>query len=283
MAQFAEWTEELEAALAEPFPAEWVKSKKAGKGERSTSISFVPWHRYAERLNALVGGGWSMGEPVTLHVGDKLVMGLPLTILGTTRVNFGDEDDSEWEEVLNKDTGELEDKKTMYGSPCTNAFAQAFKRSCALFGIGLYLYNKGGASAKPAPSSQPVGVQHSNVPDSGVLDYEITFGKHQGKTWAWVRENDASYITFALDKLKPPKLPNEVREALKIAPESDPGTDAVLLEDALGRAAAVGAVTIEQSARIEEAIREGDTDHMRVALDWLNQQMERKKLAGSSI
>ena len=133
MARFSLWCPELESALAEPFPKEWIKEKRQG----GRPISFVSWHLYVHRLNDLTGPGWSMGEPILKEVGGKLVMGLPLTIFGVTRVNFG----SEEEEHGNADEdGKVRD----YGSAETNAFAQALKRTCALFGLGLSLYDKDG-------------------------------------------------------------------------------------------------------------------------------------------
>ena len=127
MAHFTGWSPELEAALAEPFPREFVQQKRKG----GSSIDFVAWHFYARRLNDLVGGGWSMGEPILKEVGGKLVVALPLTILGTTRVNFGSE----------------EEEKDDFGDAATNSWAQAFKRTCALFGLGLGMYDKSGAAA----------------------------------------------------------------------------------------------------------------------------------------
>ena len=133
METFTEWSDELRAALAEPFPSQQVSKKKKG----GQSIPFVSWHFYAARLNELVGGGWSMGTPIQMLVGGKLMIGLPVTILGVTRVNFGDE---------NADQGGEKD----YGSASTNAFAQAFKRTLSLFGMGLYLYDKEGRIAAMA-------------------------------------------------------------------------------------------------------------------------------------
>lgn len=138
MAEFTEWSADLEAALAEPFPAVLVERKRGG-------ISFVAWHHYTRKLNRLVGPGWSMGEPVIHVVGGKLIMGIPITILGVTRINFGDEDE---ESEVNE-----EGKPTMYGTPCTNAFAQCYKRTLALFGMGLDMYDKKGV-AKVAPAKK---------------------------------------------------------------------------------------------------------------------------------
>lgn len=142
MPRFTEWCPELEAALAEPFPREVIKVKEQG----GTKIEFVPWHHYVRRLNDLVGPGWSMGEPVIaktdpyekwrkprgnepgqmVTMPGRFVIAVPVTILGVTRVNVGDESEG----------------KDDYGTPSTNALAQAFKRTLALFGMGLEFYDK---------------------------------------------------------------------------------------------------------------------------------------------
>lgn len=128
MAKYAEWCEGLEHDLAEPFPSSLIQQKRKG----GSNISFVAWHAYAARLNDLVGSGWSVGELTMREVGGKLVTMLPLTIFGTTRVNVGSEDED----------------KDDFGDASTNSWAQAFKRSCALFGLGLSMYDKFGSVAK---------------------------------------------------------------------------------------------------------------------------------------
>lgn len=122
MAQFTEWCDALEDALSEPFPEDVVQQKRKG----GTAISFVAWHHYVRKLNDLVGAGWSIGTPIITEVGGKMVVALPVTILGTTRINFGSEDED----------------KDDYGDAATNAWAQAVKRTLALFGMGLYMYDK---------------------------------------------------------------------------------------------------------------------------------------------
>lgn len=135
MAEYTEWSQDLEDALSRPFPPDCVQQLKKG----SASISFVPWHHYARKLNHLVGPGWSMGEPIVREIAGKLVIGVPVTIFGVTRVNFGDEDEG----------------KDDYGTASTNAWAQSFKRTCALFGMGLDMYDKGrGAARAPQPAQR---------------------------------------------------------------------------------------------------------------------------------
>ena len=251
MSKHTDWTPELEADLAEPFPAEYRKTKSMG----GRQVTFVPWHRYVSRLNELVGFGWSRDTPITMHVENKLVMGLPITIFGTTRVNFGDEDDSEYETVVNKQTGEEEEKKTMYGSPVTNAYAQAFKRSCAMFGMGLDMYDKDAKPvAKPAPKpapqqdtraftvpaqsqgvkltpelleqikkdgdfeevpkKNPIGPPTQSAADP-FLDMVAPGPKAGGKTWTQLLATDAGFVKWAVEKMT--RLSDLEREVLKAA------------------------------------------------------------------
>lgn len=138
MPRYTEWCDELEQALSEPFPRELIKVKEQG----GAKIEFVSWHHYVRRLNDLVGPGWSMGNPIIaktdpyekwskkqnamVTMPGRFVIAVPVTILGVTRVNVGDESEG----------------KDDYGTPSTNALAQAFKRTLALFGMGLEFYDK---------------------------------------------------------------------------------------------------------------------------------------------
>ncbi len=169
------WTPELEAALAEPFPDAAHKTKKQG----GATITFVDVHNYVDRLNKLVGvNGWSMGDPLMLtakvwHPENKkkeiepftnatirLVMVVPITILGVTKWNAGDEIET----------------VDIYGSVATNAYAQAFKRTCSLFGLGAYLYDKTWKPGAPKPqqgATKPAGAgQPKGAPKLPSGDYK---------------------------------------------------------------------------------------------------------------
>jgi hypothetical protein len=130
MARFDGWCEELEQALAEPFPREL----HTAKGKKGT---FVSVHHYVARLNELVGVyGWSMEPPIHYHSGSKLGLAVGVTILGVTKWNVGDE---------MEDHGEPDEDNIVrdFGSSSTNSWAQGFKRCCAYgFALGLYLYDK---------------------------------------------------------------------------------------------------------------------------------------------
>jgi hypothetical protein len=109
------------AALAAPFPPEIVELKPGVVREekrRALALAFVDARHYQARLDAVVGpNGWQVAYRPW---GERAVI-CALTILGITR----------------EDVGEAEK-----GDPnqATSAAMQAFKRACAAFGLGRYLY-----------------------------------------------------------------------------------------------------------------------------------------------
>lgn len=136
-----EWNPALIEALRRPFPPECHEEKRQG----GSKITFVALHHYKRRLNELVGPhGWSSTvrmEPI----GGRLVATVALTILGVTKENVGDE----VEEPEVNERGNIK----MVGVPATNSYAQAFKRACADFGLGLYLYDETARKAAMNPAA----------------------------------------------------------------------------------------------------------------------------------
>jgi hypothetical protein len=125
---YSEWSDSLADELARPFPASVVKYKKKG----GASIAFVSWHIYAARLSQIVGPhGWSAAVTHHFEVGGKLALAVTVTILGHSQTQVGT----------------AEEDKDDYGDAATNAWAQAFKRACASFGLGLSMYHP----ANPLP------------------------------------------------------------------------------------------------------------------------------------
>lgn len=137
MARFEKWSDDLEDALAAPFPEEDV--------EKADRFFFAPVHKYVDRLNNLVGHGWSMEPITTINVAGRLQMEVAITILGVTRRNFG----GELERSEQNDSGQ----DTMYGSPETNAFANAFKRTASMFGMGREFHSQGAGGGGSGSSS----------------------------------------------------------------------------------------------------------------------------------
>jgi hypothetical protein len=112
----------LQAALSEPFPFDAVAVKPGALTKdrrRGLALAFVDPRAYMERLDAVVGPEhWSVSYQVA-----PLGVVCRLTILGHVREDVGDfppEDDP---------------------NRMTSAAMQAFKRCCAAFGLGRYLYH----------------------------------------------------------------------------------------------------------------------------------------------
>jgi hypothetical protein len=109
------------AALCAPFPPELVELKPGVVAEdkkRALALAYVDARHYQARLDAVVG-------PDQWHVtyrpwGERAVI-CALTVLGVTREDVGEADKGD-------------------PNQATSAAMQAFKRACAAFGLGRYLY-----------------------------------------------------------------------------------------------------------------------------------------------
>jgi len=109
--------------LAAPFhPSRiiWKPGALTGKKDSALALAYADLRAYQDRLDEVCGLQWAVsytpwGERIICH----------LTIDGITRSSTGEPDsDSERSEISG-----------------TASEAQAFKRACAMFGLGRYLYN----------------------------------------------------------------------------------------------------------------------------------------------
>ena len=115
-----DWTH-LHADLSQPFPESELRYR-AGATSRDKSkaqaLPYVDPRAYEDRLNEIVPGNWEVTfEPWGEH---RIIC--RLTIHGVSRSSTGEATDSP------------------DGIAGTSAEAQAFKRACAKFGLGRYLY-----------------------------------------------------------------------------------------------------------------------------------------------
>jgi hypothetical protein len=111
-------------ALRRPFhPSQitWKPGAMAKNGDKALALAYGDLRAYQNRLDEVCGANWSVtytpwgNERVICH----------LTLYGVTRSSTGEMDnDSERQEIGG-----------------TVAEAQAFKRACAMFGCGRYLYS----------------------------------------------------------------------------------------------------------------------------------------------
>jgi hypothetical protein len=115
-----DWTA-VYAALSEPFDPSLIRYRAGATNRDKTHAQALPYvdpRAYEDRLNALVPGSWEVTfEP---WGNDRIIC--RLTIHGVTRSSTGEATDSP------------------DGIAGTSAEAQAFKRACAKFGLGRYLY-----------------------------------------------------------------------------------------------------------------------------------------------
>ncbi len=107
--------------LSEPFPTSAVQFRAGATNHGKTSaqaLAYVDTRDYYDRLDEVVGGeNWTVKvEPIGAGA-----VKVALTIMGVTREEVGE--------------ASPEDDNTY-----TSAYAQAFKRACASFGLGRYLY-----------------------------------------------------------------------------------------------------------------------------------------------
>jgi hypothetical protein len=103
----------------EPRHVSWLPG--AVKGDRVLALAYADLRAYMNRLDEACGLDWSVGyEP---WGNDRIIC--RLTISGVTRSSTGEATD--------------ESERSEIGG--TVAEAQAFKRACAMFGLGRYLYD----------------------------------------------------------------------------------------------------------------------------------------------
>lgn len=107
--------------LRKPFhPSNVVFKPGAVKGDRAMALAYADVRAYMNRLDEVCGADWSVAyEP---WGNDRLIC--RLTIGGIVRCSTGESTN--------------ESEKNEIGG--TVAEAQAFKRACAMFGLGRYLY-----------------------------------------------------------------------------------------------------------------------------------------------
>ena len=107
--------------LAERIPENLIATRMQG----GTKIRYIEWHTAADLLDERAPG-WTSEIKEVGSCSGKIYVRVALTIEGITRENIGYEDE----------------KASGYGDSFSNAFAMAFKRTAALFGLGRHLYDK---------------------------------------------------------------------------------------------------------------------------------------------
>jgi len=114
MSEFKSILEELKI----PSPPSLIKEREGPKGKM---LNYMEWYTYADILDTKCKHGWHT-EIMSVTAADGVVsVAVRLWIDGIYKDNVGSEE-------------------TTHSDPAASAFAQAFKRCCAMFGLGRDLY-----------------------------------------------------------------------------------------------------------------------------------------------
>jgi len=121
-----EWSlAQIIEALSKPLPSSVLETKKIG----GRTITYIPWHRAVLMLNKYAPG-WQFKITNVQQIGDELVMTGSLSIPTADGV------------ITRESTGSEKLTVNGYGEAAANAESQCFRRCCARFGLGLYLYQR---------------------------------------------------------------------------------------------------------------------------------------------
>lgn len=121
-----EWNlNKIETVLSRPLPENLLKAKNIEGKE----IVYIPWYS-ANRILSKYCPGWTW-EIITIQHTSKRIFLVGRLTIPTSEGN-----------VYREATGTEQLSHSNYGDPSSNAESMAFRRACAKFGLGLYLYEK---------------------------------------------------------------------------------------------------------------------------------------------
>lgn len=122
--------------LRAPFPPEEVKflpkfpQQREGKWA-CLAYPYADKRSYEDRLNALADGQWQTPPPIALATANKVIIFVTVVLCGIPHTDVGE---AFLSRVSRK--GEAREEE----NTATAAYSQAFRRACAQFGLGRYLY-----------------------------------------------------------------------------------------------------------------------------------------------
>lgn len=119
------WSE-IKGDLQRDIPARKISTKTL----KGTKIRFCSWYETQRILDYYTNGHWELD--VSVHAGNKTTSAVATLTIHTSDVGA----------ITRTSTGCEDANVNSYGDTTSNAEAQAFKRACARFGLGLHLYFK---------------------------------------------------------------------------------------------------------------------------------------------
>lgn len=121
-----EWSlKQVQAALSRPLPQSILSTRRQG----GKALTYLPWH-CANRVLDKYCPGWSW-EITQIQLSEKR-----LFMVGSLSIPTSDG------LIVRCASGTESLDCSSYGDPSSNAESMAFRRACARFGLGLYLYDK---------------------------------------------------------------------------------------------------------------------------------------------
>ncbi len=123
--------------LRAPFPITEIKFLPKSPIQRNNAwlclaLPYADKRAYEDRLNALVPGRWSTPAMSPLVAGNKLIIPVTLVLCDIAHTDVG-------EAFLTSLSRKEEPREEE--NAATEAYSQAFRRACAQFGLGRYLYD----------------------------------------------------------------------------------------------------------------------------------------------
>ncbi len=130
---------EIIKMLSRTLPDKLLEKKKVG----GTQIVFLSW-KYIPPILDKYARGWSWEITHLQTTSDRIFLVGRLTIPTADGLVWREATGTEClkEVKTDKVTGEMIEREIAYGDPSSNAESMAFRRACAKFGLGLYLYSK---------------------------------------------------------------------------------------------------------------------------------------------
>jgi hypothetical protein len=101
------------------------------KNDNGVSLKYIPWY-HANRMLSFYAPGWSGEVRSITFAADSS------TVSVVYRVTIRGSDGEAWRES----SGTASVSDTQFGDPVQKAEGMAFRRACARFGLGLYLYHE---------------------------------------------------------------------------------------------------------------------------------------------
>ncbi|MBX0329668.1 hypothetical protein K2Z83_18520 [Oscillochloris sp. ZM17-4] len=142
---------DLIADLTAPFPSDQIELKPGALSQsrdRALAMAYADSRVYHDRLDQVVGpADWQVAFTLTP---DGVVC--TLSILGVTKADVGD--------------FPLDYPEHPNENRATTAAAQAFKRACAQFGLGRFLWRRGASAPGSSPATRATGMPSSVMASS---------------------------------------------------------------------------------------------------------------------